>query len=152
MKKINCKWISDLLSFMGYGWWRKVSCFNSNFFHGADGAIIVYDCTKKETFERAGKWFDELHEYSESNPKIILVGNKIDLPDKVISSDEGKELAQKYEANCFEISALTGMGIQNIFENIATEIYNYKSTSKKEHFEIDSEASSNIIYPKVKTN
>lgn len=129
---------------------EKYHALTPIFFHGADGAIIVYDCTKRESFERAEKWFNELNEFSESNPKIILVGNKIDLPNKVINSDEGQQLAQKYNANFFEISALTGMGISNIFENIASEIYNYKSKVKKEQFEIDSTASSNIKPSKSK--
>ncbi len=102
------------------------------FYHGADGAIIVYDCTRKETFERAGKWYKELKELAESNPRIILVANKIDLPDKEISSEEGNQLAKEYNSNFFEISALTGVGVDNIFENITNEIYNYKMELRKE--------------------
>ena len=64
------------------------------FYNGADGAIIVYDCTKKETFERAEKWFNELKDLSESNPRIILVANKVDLPNKEIETEEGQDLAK----------------------------------------------------------
>ena len=59
-------------------------------------------------------------------------------------------MAQKYNAHFFEISALTGMGIQNIFENIASEIYNYKSEIKNQQLEIDVQASSNVKQSKTK--
>ena len=116
------------------------------FYNGADGAIIVYDCTKKETFERAEKWFNELKDLSESNPRIILVANKIDLPNKEIETEEGQDLAKKYNANFFEISALTGLGIDTIFENIANEIYNFKLEKKRQNFEIEE----NIEHKKTK--
>ena len=102
------------------------------FYHKSDGAIIVYDCSKKETFERAEKWFTELNELSESNPRIILVGNKIDLPDKKVTTEEGQYLAQKYNANFFEISALIGNGIDTIFEDIANKIYSFKLKEKQD--------------------
>ena len=107
------------------------------FYNGADGAIIVYDCTRKETFERAEKWFNELKDLSESNPRIILVANKVDLPNKEIETEEGQDLAKKYNANFFEISALTGLGISTIFENIANEIYNFKLEKKRQNLEIE---------------
>lgn len=105
------------------------------FYLNSDGAIIVYDCTDKETFERAQKWFIELKESSEANPKLILVGNKVDLPGKAISSDDGNKLAQKYNAKFLEVSALTGLGVDNIFEILTNDIYQYKSEIKKS-FEI----------------
>ena len=43
------------------------------------------------------------------------MGNKIDLPNKVITTEEAKELANKYKVNFFEVSALTGIGIDTIF-------------------------------------
>ena len=108
------------------------------FYRGTDGAIIIYDCTKKETFQRAEKWFKELKEYSETNPSIILVGNKIDLPNKAVSTEEVKEIADKYDVNFFEVSALTGEGIDNIFDNITNEIYNSK-IEEKENLEVNKE-------------
>ena len=60
-----------------------------------------------------------------------MVGNKIDLPNKEVNTVEGQNLAKKYNANFFEISALSGNGIDEIFENITNEIYNYKLLLKK---------------------
>ena len=60
-----------------------------------------------------------------------MVGNKIDLPNKVVDTEDGQNLARKYKANFFEISALSGNGIDVIFENITNEIYNYKLLLQK---------------------
>jgi len=108
------------------------------FYNKADGCIIVYDCTRKETFERAEVWFKELNEATKdsTNPRIILVGNKIDLPEKCISSEDGNKLAHKYNSNFIEVSALSGFGIENIFETITNDIYNYK-LQIKENLEIE---------------
>ena len=102
------------------------------FYRGADGAIIIYDCTRRETFERAEKWFKELKEFSEGNPRIILVGNKIDLPNKEINSEEGKKLSEEYLGNFLEVSALTGKNINEIFDTITLDIYNYKKKCQEE--------------------
>ena len=52
------------------------------------------------------------------------------MPNKVVSSEQVKEIADKYDVNFYEVSALTGEGIDNIFENITTEIYNSKIEEK----------------------
>ena len=107
------------------------------FYQNADGAIIVYDCTKKETFEGAVKWINELSDILEENkPRLILVGNKIDLPEKKISTEDGNELAQKYNANFIEVSALSGSGIDNIFEGLTNDIYQYK-LHERQNLEIE---------------
>ena len=105
---------------------EKYHALGPIFYNGTDGAIIVYDCTNKESFNKAEKWFQELKEICASSPRIILVGNKIDLPNKAVNTEDGQNLARKYRANFFEISALSGNGIDAIFENITNEIYNYK--------------------------
>ena len=93
------------------------------FYRGAQGAVVIFDVTNRETFNRATKWFKELNEFAEGNPKIILVGNKIDLPNRVISNEEASSLAQKYNCNFLEVSALLGINVNEIFNSLATSIY-----------------------------
>ena len=93
------------------------------FYRGAQGAVVIFDVTNRETFNRATKWFKELNEFAEGNPKIILVGNKIDLPNRVISNEEASSLAQKYNCNFLEVSALLGTNVNEIFNSLATSIY-----------------------------
>ena len=56
------------------------------YFKDSDAALIVYDVTLLESFEKTKKWIRDLDEYSKSTKKEIakvLVGNKTDLDDQV---------------------------------------------------------------------
>ena len=97
------------------------------FYRGAQGAVVIFDVTNRETFKRATKWFHELNEFAEGNPKIILVGNKIDLPNRVITNEEATALANKYNCNFLEVSALLGTNVNEIFNSITLSIYQEKA-------------------------
>jgi Ras-related protein Rab-11A len=43
------------------------------------GALLVYDITKRNTFESIDRWFKELREHADNNIVVLLVGNKSDL-------------------------------------------------------------------------
>ncbi len=101
------------------------------FYRGADGAVITFDCTRIETFKKAGEWFKELNDFAENNPTIILVGNKTDLVNKCISNDDARELAKKYNGLFLEVSALSGLNINEIFSTLALEIYHNKMKNVK---------------------
>ena len=91
--------------------------------------------TNRETFNRATKWFKELKEFAEGNPKIILVGNKIDLPNRVITNEEATKLAMEYNCKFFEVSALLGTNVNEIFYALADAIYQQKKHDKKDQME-----------------
>ena len=102
------------------------------FYRGAQGAVVIFDVTNRETFKRATKWFHELSEFAEGNPKIILVGNKIDLPNRVITNEEATSLANKYNCNFLEVSALLGTNVNEIFNSLAVAIYQGHKKMNKE--------------------
>lgn len=102
------------------------------FYRGAQGAVVIFDVTNRETFNRATKWFHELSQFAEGNPKIILVGNKIDLPNRVVSNEEATSLAQKYHCNFLEVSALLGTNVNEVFNSIALSIYKGKKKLAQE--------------------
>ena len=110
---------------------EKYNAMGTIFYRGADGAVITFDFTRRETFNRAQKWFEELNQFSENNPKIILVGNKHDLDNKVVTGDEARELAEKYKAIFLSVSALTGENVNEIFSSLTYEIYHNKSKINK---------------------
>ncbi len=88
----------------------------------AEAGILVFDVTRRETFENIDNWYNEFIQASE-NISLILVGNKIDLEDKrLVSTEEGEEVAQKLELSYIETSALTGENIDDAFRILALQM------------------------------
>ena len=61
---------------------------------GAQGIIIVYDVTDRETFDNVRTWINEIEKYSQAGVCKILVGNKCDMEDRrQVTFEEGQEFA-----------------------------------------------------------
>jgi len=103
--------------------------------------IIVFDITNRESFEHVKKWYDIIKRVAFPNIVLILVGNKIDLnPSRVISIEEGMEMAKELGIYYMETSAKTSENIEDVFEWIALQIINInieeiKDTFLDKHFE-----------------
>ena len=83
-------------------------------------AIIVYDITNRESFKNINSWIEECKTSCPKNICMVLVGNKSDLEDKrIITKEEGLELAEKYGILFFETSAKNGNNVYNIFSKSA---------------------------------
>ncbi|WWD07830.1 hypothetical protein V865_005936 [Kwoniella europaea PYCC6329] len=50
-----------------------------SYFRGAAGALLVYDVTRRASFDHVTSWLEDLRKYADENVSIILVANKIDL-------------------------------------------------------------------------
>ena len=80
--------------------------------------IVVYDITIKDSFTHTSHWVNETKDLKREDAIFVLVGNKIDLNDKrQVSSQEGQNYAKEKEFIFFEVSARTGQGIQELFNN-----------------------------------
>ncbi|KAI4372316.1 hypothetical protein MLD38_010561 [Melastoma candidum] len=60
---------------------ERFRAVTSAYYRGAVGALLVYDISRRQTFESVGRWLNELHTHSDMNVVTILVGNKTDLKD-----------------------------------------------------------------------
>ena len=97
----------------------------SNYLKKADGVILVFDITKRETFELVNHWIKEINTNKNmNNIGLILLGNKIDLINqRNVESDEGEKLASNINCKYIEVSAKTGSNITEALEEIAKETY-----------------------------
>jgi len=50
-----------------------------SYYRGAAGALLVYDITRRDTFNHLTTWLDDARQHSSSNMVIMLIGNKSDL-------------------------------------------------------------------------
>ncbi|NXO15072.1 RB18B protein, partial [Oriolus oriolus] len=94
-----------------------------SYYRGAQGVVLVYDVTRKDTFTALQRWLNELETYStNSNTVKMLVGNKTDKPDREVERKEGLQFAGKHSLLFTETSAKTQEGVQNAFEELVIKI------------------------------
>ena len=108
---------------------EKYKSITSHHYRKAVGALLVYDVTRKLTFENCIKWYNELKINTEKECVICIVGNKCDLIEKKkkrreVSIEEGREFARKNKTLFFEISAKNNNNVVECFEELLQQIYN----------------------------
>ena len=86
-------------------------------------ALVVYDISSRDSFNNVSTWIEDCRNNSSEKIFMVLIGNKSDLADKrQVSTEEGRELAEKYEMKFYETSAKTGENVNDIFYNAVNEI------------------------------
>ena len=90
----------------------------------AQGTVIVFDLTCKQSFDHVVNWLNEVKEKLNSS-SIVLFGNKNDLPEEKwqITRKEAEKFAKDRKLKYFETSAKLNKGIKEGFEYIANEAY-----------------------------
>jgi GTPase SAR1 family protein len=102
---------------------ERFRSLTSNFFGRADGFVLTYDISNRPSFDHVIGWMRDIKTRAPPDCDIVLSGNKSDLDnDRVVSFDEGKQLADEYGVQFFETSALTGMNVEKMFTALATTI------------------------------
>ncbi|KAF5346968.1 hypothetical protein D9758_010121 [Tetrapyrgos nigripes] len=137
---------------------ERFKSITSSFYRGAYGAFLVYDITRRDTFENIstkGGWLDELRQSTNENGVVtMLVGNKSDLAGegeslggeggereevrRQVSTEEAKAFADANGLLFMETSAKDASNVEQAFEGILTEIYHTVSStsaSSASHFD-----------------
>jgi small GTP-binding protein len=96
------------------------------YYRGAHGIMLVFDVTKRETFEQTRQWMASIRENVTDEVATILIGNKSDMPDRIISREEGEGMAKEFGVEYFETSAKSGEGVESTFIHLATGIMKNK--------------------------
>ena len=103
---------------------ERYKSITSAYYKGAKGAFVVYDITRKESFDSTDKWINDLYSSADRKLTIVVIGNKNDLEDqRVITKEQGQEKANKLNIAFMETSALTGDNLDKAFEMMMNEVY-----------------------------
>ena len=95
----------------------------SSYYRGAHGIIIVYDVTNKDSFDNVRQWMTEIEKFASESVNKLLVGNKSDLEEqREVTSEEGMELAKKFDIPFLEVSAKNSTHVDDTFKTMASEI------------------------------
>lgn len=93
------------------------------YYRGCHGAILVYDVTRRETFNKLRDWLQELeNNLTNDNAIIMIIGNKIDKTGRQVSKEEGNNYAKQRSALFIETSAKTSEGVAIAFEELLIKI------------------------------
>ena len=94
------------------------------YYKGAKGALLVYDITRKSTFENIDNWLIDLRTNADKDILIVLIGNKSDLLDnREVSSEDAQTKAEQYNIAFMETSAKSGDNISKAFTELVEQIY-----------------------------
>ncbi len=102
------------------------------YYSGAAGIILVFDVTRRRSFTELVKWLEEADESVGSRVPMICVGNKTDLPDRAVPSDEAKRWAEDKGFLYMESSAKTGEGVADMFTVLAEVMWREAKKSQEE--------------------
>jgi len=92
------------------------------YLEGANGALVIYDCTKRSSYEKLEDWILDFKE-ARGNEPILLIGNKTDLTDAIkVQESEGVELAKRFNMEFMPTSAKTGSNVESAFMEIIKKI------------------------------
>ena len=115
------------------------------YYKGAKGALLVYDITRKATFENIDNWLIDLRTNADKDILILLIGNKSDLIDtREISEEEARTKAEQYNIAFLETSAKTGDNIAKAFTELVTQVYNTNISTQQNNFEIEENNSDGV--------
>lgn len=103
---------------------ERYRAVTSAYYRGAVGAMLVYDISKRQSFDHIARWLEELRGHADNNIIIMLVGNKSDLENiRAVPTEDAKEFAEKENLFFMETSALEATNVEPAFLTILTEIY-----------------------------
>ncbi len=118
---------------------EKYRALIKGYYTNSSLAIIVYSVTDKESFNDVNVWYKLIKE-NISDCKIFLIANKVDSPDRIITTEEGNKCRKDFNFDLYmETSAKSGFNSQELFINAANilkreneKMNNYRKSSNSE--------------------
>lgn len=103
---------------------EKFKSLTRSYYRGAAGALLVYDVTRRRSFDQVTRWLEEARQNGNPGLSIALVGNKTDLDSsREVSESEGAKFAEDHGLLFIETSAKSGAQVDQAFSQLLAHIY-----------------------------
>lgn len=106
------KYKIDIWDTAGQDQYKKL---HPSYYFDADGCIMVFDVTRKSTYQNLKHWYTMLKKYSGNIP-VILIANKVDLRPEI--TNKKFKFAEKFEIPIYFTSAANGVNVVRVFDDI----------------------------------
>ena len=96
---------------------EKYRSMTRGYLRDSNGIFIVFDLSKKKSFDSLQSWLDEINNADISKNCVkILIGNKSDFKEKEVDEDTAKKFAEENNMKFLSVSAKKGINIESMFE------------------------------------
>mmetsp|Transcript_2500 Transcript_2500/g.3873 ORF Transcript_2500/g.3873 Transcript_2500/m.3873 type:complete len:225 (-) Transcript_2500:275-949(-) len=105
---------------------ERYKSINNAYYRGAYGALVVYDITKRKTFDAVPNWLSDVCKHASSDIPVVvtLVGNKNDLEHlRSVQLEEASAYAEQQKIGMMETSALSAQNVEEAFMNTIQRIF-----------------------------
>ncbi|XP_059148685.1 ras-related protein Rab-26-like [Physella acuta] len=112
---------------------ERFQAMGTHYYRSAVGIVMVFDLTRKSSFDNIQSWLNQVHEHAGEDVDIVLVGNKVDLAEsRVIDHETASSLAKTIGAMYVECSAKTGANVDLVFTSLASKLANRELVQQEE--------------------
>ncbi|XP_065359511.1 ras-related protein Rab-43 [Calliphora vicina] len=143
MKTINIEGKFVKLQIWDTAGQERFRTITQSYYRSANGVIVVYDITSRDSFSNLQKWIEEVRRYTASNVMLIVVGNKCDLEDeREVDFEEAQQMCQYIPEVLLvmETSAKENRNVDDAFVTLASELKRRIDTSIRQDENDDDEA------------
>ena len=108
---------------------ERYKSLTKNFFRNAEGVMLVYDVTNLETFENLKFWLQSIKNNMTSDIceiPLIVIGNKIDIDEREVKTEEASNFCKEQGYSYFETSAKTGENIDKTIKFLVKKVIDVK--------------------------
>merc|ERR1712137_598269 len=101
---------------------ERYRAITHNFYKGSSAMVLVFDLTDSNSFGRIRSWLKNIRSHTNSEIPMIIMGNKCDMQNREVTSNEIEELLKEIQLPYMEVSAKENINIDAAFDHIAKEI------------------------------